>query len=1094
MDTLLSFKNDKDVMLAAVGQSSDLDPTTSQYYASSALKHAPLALTTDRDFMIAAVARVGHALSYASKTLQNDKEVVLVACTQGVQQWAYGCTSGFRHASAEMKSDPDVLRADFAFRKVCALKRLEHCREGNGTDITKLADDLKNDRDVGLAATEACFNAFRYVSAELKGDKEVVLDVVARSESYAHACFCHAAKEFRDDKDVVLAAVQASGGELQYASSRLQDDKDVVRAAGPGGLEYASAGLRRAAENNWYDGLCFDSELQCDKSFVLAAATKDGGALRFASNALKADVDVVLAAFTQNAQSLDHAADEAKSNATIVLEILKKSESCGITFCSDTLFKDNDFLLAAVTHSGNVLEHASKALQNEKKVVLAAVTQNGTALRYASQEMKTDKHVVHAAMRQHFSALSFASDALLKDVEFVCLLVKDNFEAVKYALGLLVDSKTVFEAAKQSIIASFRSASEAASWSEKLDPLFNANAYADPLFTTCGKIKGIEAAIESQLRGDGGGDGGTAPALPGASLWDTADKDANNLMSANVAAALLSSSGLQQMVLRTVWRDAKKDAAVKSSPGTMNKEEFEAAVSLAVTAGGVFAVAAPAHALKARFNALLADPNVADAAKSATLTIFSKVDFFDEGEFPYIMANYIRPSYLRADKDLALLSLSKQLYYASEHFETFPAEFLADRDFMLAACKIHGGSIGHAGAKYLPADSFVVIKKLVPPGQVDPVTFHFRPFGESEEEEETTGENFAEQGFPELTAAQAAFANDKEMLMATFEASSHHHECSLQYASDELKDDKEVVLAAVSSSIASFGGNNDGQYNGSLSHASDNLKNDEAVVLAAISQSEKALDHASELLKVDKDFLCTASKVNWKVLKVVGSETTRNACLFQLYPVGEATAIAEAGKATHAADVAQIVQRWEQHVAKKADLETQESASGSHAAELDKMKADYDAAKAAKDWKGAKALKIALDAATLGANSSNSGSDGAAAASPKDKSPQDIIKESTTKASERTAYNAKWVVKKAAAQIAGQRDALCSKEDNQHLYCIPLLAAAYSQMEDERGEADDLEAAEAYGEAAAAATELAKNLDELFPGKTNAIWGPLKVD
>lgn len=1007
--------------------------------------------------------------------------------------------------------------------------------------IQNLSDELRADFDVVMAAVtsgkfggfvgasgsfNASNSALKFASPELQNNLDVVMTAVKHSSNQLE----YASPELQNRSDVVMAAITTKaideshpyrfcswrGEHLKFAGEIPRNDPEVVKAAVITGgwhtLEHASDNpevwlalveIIPTCSHVAFEALCKFASDAVKSNFEVVSAFLNSVKmtqnpdilLSFTSDNAEANKMVMLAAIAVDSSSFlstfKDASVDLRSDKDVVLAAMGKNENSAASI-SDGGKADKTLMIAVVTFCGSALEHASKALQNEKEVVLAAVTQNGTALRYASQEMKSDKHVVHAAMRQQFSALSFASDALLKDVEFVCLLVKDNFEAVKYALGLLVDSKIVFEAAKQSIIASFRSASEAASWSEKLDPLFNAYAYADPLFTTCGKIKGIEAAIESQLRGDGGGDGGTAPALPGASLWDTADKDANNLMSANVAAALLSSSGLQQMVLRTVWRDAKKDAAVKSSPGTMNKEEFEAAVSLAVTAGGVFAVAAPAHALKARFNALLADPNVADAAKSATLTIFSKVDFFDDREFSDIMANRVRPSYLRADKDLALLSLSKQLYYASEHFETFPAEFLADRDFMLAACKIHGGSIGHAGAEYLPADSFVVIKKLVPPGQVDPVTFHFQSFGD--EEEETTGENFAEQGFPELTAAQAAFANDKEMLMATFEASSHHHECSLQYASDELKDDKEVVLAAVSSSIASFGGNNDGQYNGSLSHASDNLKNDEAVVLAAISQSEKALDHASELLKVDKDFLCKASKVNWKVLKVVGSETTRNACLFQLYPVGEATAIAEAGKATHAADVAQIVQRWEQHVAKKADLETQESASGSHAAELDKMKADYDAAKAAKDWKGAKALKIALDAATLGASSSNSGSDGAAAASPKDKSPQDIIKESTTKASERTAYNAKWVVKKAAAQITGQRDALCSKEDNQHLYCIPLLAAAYSQMEDERGEADDLEAAEAYGEAAAAATELAKNLDELFPGKTNAIWGPLKVD
>lgn len=76
---------------------------------------------------------------------------------------------------------------------------------------------------------------------------------------------------------------------------------------------------------------------------------------------------------------------------------------------------------------------------------------------------------------------------------------------------------------------------------------------------------------------------------PVQAMWAAAEQDANGLLPAGVVANILSSSGLTQKVLRTVWSSAKKNAVVKSGGATMNQTEFTEAVSLAIAAGGVFA-------------------------------------------------------------------------------------------------------------------------------------------------------------------------------------------------------------------------------------------------------------------------------------------------------------------------------------------------------------------------------------------------------------------------------------------------------------------------------------------------------------------------
>ena len=73
---------------------------------------------------------------------------------------------------------------------------------------------------------------------------------------------------------------------------------------------------------------------------------------------------------------------------------------------------------------------------------------------------------------------------------------------------------------------------------------------------------------------------------------------------------------------------------------------------------------------------------------------------------------------------------------------------------------------------------------------------------------------------------------------------------NLQYASDELKNDKEVVLASV---------NKDGD---ALEFASDELKNDKEIVLTALAKNLSPLEFASEELKNDKNIIIQAVQIN----------------------------------------------------------------------------------------------------------------------------------------------------------------------------------------------------------------------------------------
>merc|ERR1712242_593840 len=99
--------------------------------------------------------------------------------------------------------------------------------------------------------------ALAFVSAELRGDREVVMEAVANDDRQASedaSVFEHASEALRGDREVVLQAVEKNGWALGHASAELRRDREVVMAAI---LQNARA-LRYAAQ-----------ELQSDEGFKM---------------------------------------------------------------------------------------------------------------------------------------------------------------------------------------------------------------------------------------------------------------------------------------------------------------------------------------------------------------------------------------------------------------------------------------------------------------------------------------------------------------------------------------------------------------------------------------------------------------------------------------------------------------------------------------------------------------------------------------------------------------------------------------------------------------------------------------------------------
>ena len=94
---------------------------------------------------------------------------------------------------------------------------------------------------------------------------------------------------------------------------------------------------------------------------------------------------------------------------------------------------------------------------------------------------------------------------------------------------------------------------------------------------------------------------------------------------------------------------------------------------------------------------------------------------------------------------------------------------------------------------------------------------------------------------------------------------------ALRYASDDLRDDYEVVLAAISKDVVS------------ICYASDELKNNKSIMLIAIKKDGLNLKHASKELRSDYEVVEIALKQDRNSFNFASKEIHGNKGLLKIY-------------------------------------------------------------------------------------------------------------------------------------------------------------------------------------------------------------------
>lgn len=218
-------------------------------------------------------------------------------------------------------------------------------------------------------------------------------------------------EKWKNDVQVVTAAVQQNCESLQFASERLRNDEQII-------LPMVN---RKTAKILKFIG----QELNRDRQFIMKCINQYAWSLEHLSYEWKDAKDVVLAAVNKSCGAcLAFASDRLRNDREFVMLCITIN-AMSLQFLGDKLKHDRDFILSAMKVNGSALDHVPH-FQNDKMVVMNAVTQNGNALYYASDDLKNDEQVVMTAVKNYSLALIYASDSLRHNVEFVLKCIEEK--------------------------------------------------------------------------------------------------------------------------------------------------------------------------------------------------------------------------------------------------------------------------------------------------------------------------------------------------------------------------------------------------------------------------------------------------------------------------------------------------------------------------------------------------------------------------------------------------------------------------------------------------------------------------------------------
>ena len=112
-----------------------------------------------------------------------------------------------------------------------------------------------------------------------------------------------------------------------------------------------------------WEELSDDIDPRCDREFMISAVTRNGRALKYATEGLRSDQELVTAAVTQNGRALQYADASLRQSREVVLFAVRQ-DGFALRFASRDLQQDAEIKQQAVLHRWGGAQSRIGALTN----------------------------------------------------------------------------------------------------------------------------------------------------------------------------------------------------------------------------------------------------------------------------------------------------------------------------------------------------------------------------------------------------------------------------------------------------------------------------------------------------------------------------------------------------------------------------------------------------------------------------------------------------------------------------------------------------------------------------------------------------------
>ena len=189
----------------------------------------------------------------------------------------------------------------------------------------------------------------------------------------------YTSKELKNDKEIVLAAVKQQGNALEFASKELQQDEEVALASLENYWEYPPVDY---IDEKLLQNKDFIVKAAAVDDFILYAFRYDETLKHWCS-----DIDVVIAAMGKSGDAINFMDDKLFDDRDFVLKLVEVRNSA-FRYSNKKFFDDKEIILKAVKTNGNALRFATKKLKDDEETVLAAISNKPAAIKYASEKLQ----------------------------------------------------------------------------------------------------------------------------------------------------------------------------------------------------------------------------------------------------------------------------------------------------------------------------------------------------------------------------------------------------------------------------------------------------------------------------------------------------------------------------------------------------------------------------------------------------------------------------------------------------------------------------------------------------------------------------------